>query len=462
LLVNIDDGGNLANNNNNNNNNNSNDHNDDKLQKDQSQKIHVSRKARWICAVLATATLLVVHTRWSQTSHGSHPELLNTGAGTVVSKPELGGGDSNSNSNIIKKEDYELYPFLVNSDAVSSSASASGIASTALLSKPTLPEFPVISKLEDCTVAYTPSSPARTTASEWRRKFWIPSIPGSGASNPTRKGDLLREIIEGLFRGDGSDYNQTPVKEFHMSIKNRLKRCTGVSETVGCSCNHPLVPVNAETQTDQFRPGAILSIRNPATVIPMYYAYKHIAYQKATKQAPEEDWRNMRDLYWEGSFQNWMNVIQFWRGTAEESSYYSTVIYVPFEDLVTTDASKGIPKIRELSDAISGRKSPNTKDDDDDGFFETTDAEQDYECLWYRAAKREWEREQTIIGDYVPAYTQAQKDKMVKDLRAYAADVEKDPFQGDQDMVLVSLLRRYAHQIEEYLLVEEPQATKPS
>ena len=347
--------------------------------------------------------------------------------------------------------DYELYPFLVDSEKVTTSVSEeTGYPDSKILSKPTLPAFPVIDDLEDCVLEYKPADPPRKDASDWRPRFWIPSYPGSGSSNPTSKGDLLRDLISSLFGGEWgeqSGYGKA-VKNFHMSIRNKLKRCKGMSETVGCSSGHPTVPTKPETQTDAFRKEVILPIRNPATVIPISYAYKNIQYHNAEKQVPEKEWKKMRDDYFEGSLGDWFNVIKFWRGMKKDS-YYFTKLYVPFEDLVTTDAAKGAVMVKKLSDTISGRFS----NSDGEHFFDTSTSERDYKCLWYRTAKNEWEREKTIIGDYIPPYTQDQKDKMVRDLRSFAVEIESDSFDGDQDAVLVSLLRRYADQIEKYVRV---------
>jgi hypothetical protein len=291
----------------------------------------------------------------------------------------------------------------------------------------------------------------------------LPSFPGSGSSNPAKKGDILRELIVGLFSGEDGNTSGSylhPVKDYHVSIKNRLKRCKGVSETVGCSSSHPMTLVGPETQKDQFRPEVILAIRNPAVVIPVMFANKNIAYHEATKQSPVEEWRKTRDRYFGDTFQNWIDMIKFWRGTAEESSYYHTVIYVPYEDLVTTIASNGIDKIKELSDAISGR---NINSDNKNGnFFETSSSEQDYECLWYRSAKNDWEYQQQIIGDYIPAYKLEQRDTMVKTLTAFADEVEKEPFREEQDAALVSLLRRYAIQIKTFVRLEQEAHDNPT
>jgi hypothetical protein len=429
---------------------------DDKQQKVQLHNNRLVRIAGLICVVLGTLLWLQplsydgVETELNQGSTSG-----STGGNSKLNQGSMSGSTSgNSNS---KNVDYELYPFLVSQEVVTSSV----IASDALLSNPTLPKFPVISRLEECKLAYKPSEKPRAETSEWRPKFWIPSFSGSGSSNPAKKGDVVRILIEGLFSGENGNTSGSylnPVKDFHVSIKKRLKRCKGVSETVGCTCSHPMTPVKPETQKDEFRSEAILSIRNPATVIPVMFANKNIAYHDATKQAPVKEWRNNRDRYFEGTFTHWMGMIKFWRGTAEESSYYFTRVYVPYEDLVTTIASKGVATIKELSDAISGRNNSGNKNEN---FFETSSSTQDYECLWYRSAKKDWEYQQQIIGDYIPAYTQAQKDRMVKELNDFADEVEKEPSRGEQDAALVSLLRRYANQIETYVRVEEPQEEAP-
>mmetsp|Transcript_13877 Transcript_13877/g.29200 ORF Transcript_13877/g.29200 Transcript_13877/m.29200 type:complete len:572 (+) Transcript_13877:208-1923(+) len=468
------------------------------------------------------------------------------------------------------EHEYELFPFLVDPSAVtaataatttstSTNATTTATASTTdlLLSTPTLPPFPVIERLEQCLLHYKPANTPRNNhndqpGQEWRKMFWIPSYPGSGASNPTRKGDLLRSLVEGLFLGElvnranangnanananNAGYGK-PVKDFHMSMKgkdgkNALKRCSGISETIGCTSNHPVVDTRPLSQTRTVRPEVILPIRNPATVLPEYFTNKHVAYHKGKKQPPVEHWRANRDAYLDGSLKAWMDVIRYWRGataeataeataTAKEPSsssstpppppppYYRVELYVPYEDIVTTDSVRGTDTVRRLSDLLSGRTTSTTStatstatnttmqalSSHPSSFFETSPWENDYECLWYRTAKQEWEREQTLSGDYVPKYTQSQKSMMVGNLTAYADEIEAEARQfggnsgngrddkgdGDAgtdtdtattptptplastraaDAVLVSLLRRYADQIERFVLVEDPVAVK--
>lgn len=357
---------------------------------------------------------------------------------------------------VVLTHGYELFPFLVDPSAVAS-------GETNALSKPTLPPFPMIPRLEDCSLAWRQPKPPRKEP-DWRSMFWLPSFPGSGGANPAKDGDLIRELVEGLFLGDIEDRQayHKPVKNFHMSIKKRLKRCVGLSETIGCSCGHPLVSTSPEAQTDKFRSEVVMAIRNPATSIPESFTIKHIAYHSGTKQASVDNWRIMRDEHFEKAFQSWMDMIRYWRGTS--TSYYRTELYVPFEDLVTSDAEKGKTIVQKLSNVLSGNGARIAKSGEtaaSPGFFETTTSEKDSECLWYRIAKAEWNREQQIIGDYIPPFTKNLQTMMVQNLTAYAIEVENElgnegkKDNDSADSVLATILRRYAYQIQHYLVVED-------
>lgn len=277
------------------------------------------------------------------------------------------------------------------------------------------------------------------------------------------------QLIEGLFLGEINEGTSKaygkPVKDYHMSMKNALRRCVGVSETIGCLNNHPAVDVSPQTQTEVFRPEIIMPIRNPATAIPELFTNKHIAYHSGTKQGDVESWRVMRDQFLESTFISWMDIIRHWRGTnsanGDESSYYRTQLYVPFEDIVGSDPAKGAAIVEQLSNLLSGTEEGLSNSER--GFFETTKSKNDYECLWYRIAKQEWEREQQIIGDYIPAYTDTQKNMMVQNLTAFAEEIEaglqkEDGVHGVKDSALAPLLRRYAYQIEHYVVVEDETA----
>jgi hypothetical protein len=276
----------------------------------------------------------------------------------------------------------------------------------------------------------------------------------------------------------------------YIAMRNRLKRCQGISETIGCTSGHPMVPTNAVDHPKNFRPEVIVTIRNPATVIPAFFTYKNIAYHKATKQSPEDQWNNLRDDHLEMTLKSYFEILKFWRGTYSsnnnnnykqiEQQHYRTVMYVPFEDIVTSDIRKGTTIIRNLSNVLSSGtitttdKTTNTNNDNskNNEYFETTSSQDDIECIWYRTAKNEWKRQQQIIGDYIPSYTTVQKDMMIQNLTLFADEIETEIQQQQQhkqssgsnntnivngienenaDLVLISLLRRYAYQIEKYV-----------
>jgi hypothetical protein len=110
-----------------------------------------------------------------------------------------------------------------------------------------------LDSLQNCSVSFVPPPPRQE--SEWRRPLWIPSYPASGSASPSKQGDVVKDIIDRLFgmfvaRCDVALDNDCPfltqfhgpssgktgaVKNYHSSVRNRLRRCKGLSETVGCS-----------------------------------------------------------------------------------------------------------------------------------------------------------------------------------------------------------------------------------
>ncbi|VEU38689.1 unnamed protein product [Pseudo-nitzschia multistriata] len=389
--------------------------------------------------------------------------------------PKLnGGGGFDSRQKIIglenhdrKDQGYELFPFLVDAEKVASSLSSSTAELNSVLSTPTMPDFPLVPRLERCLLKWKPPHPPRSQEDK-RLMFWMPSYPSSGGSCPTKKGDIVRQVIDGLFLGERIDATAygNPTKDFHAS-SNNLKRCIGVSETIACTSSHPLVSTTPHLRHHVFRGAVIVPIRNPATVIPQHYTSKDMAYRQASGQISVESWRQMRDSYFEGSLADWMRIIRFWRGTksrlGEPASYYQTELYVPYEDLITTDVVKASAIIEKVSNLLGGAGSTEivnasnatSSDLTKHGFFETSKSKADYECLWYRVAHKEWERLQNVIGHYIPAYTVRQKNMMIQNLTIYADEIEAEILNDKSDLALASLLRRYAFQIKHYVVVED-------
>ncbi|KAL3904306.1 MAG: hypothetical protein SGILL_010119 [Bacillariaceae sp.] len=329
-----------------------------------------------------------------------------------------------SSSSTIATDSDALYPFF--------SSSTDGAISKV--------PFPTIPSLENCTVSFQPP-PVRKDESQWRKPFWIPSFSSSGASNPTNKGDLAKDLI-GKLTGLGDN---KAVKNYHMSMKKRLKRCHGVSETVGCTQGHPIVPIQPETQTQNFQPKAIVFVRNFVTAFPASLTDKNIAYHKAQSQNAISDFKKLRDEWYQSTFESWKGLLEWWSITSDTNKNpYQVAMYVPFEDLMTTDRSTGRQMLQKLSQVLR------------DGGFEAASSVDDLDCIWYGTVKEEWQRQQSIM-EYIPMYTASQKDWIVEHLQQYVQQVNgraaKDN-SGGSEGALATILKRYAEQVQDFANVE--------
>ena len=122
----------------------------------------------------------------------------------------------------------------------------------------------------------------------------------------------------------------------------------------------------------------------------------------------------------------------------------------------------------------TGKTTTNNDNSKNSEYFETTSSQDNTECIWYQTARNEWKQQQQIIGDYIPSYTTVQKDMMIQNLTLFANKIETEIQQQQQhkqllgsnstnkvnvngienanaNLVLISLLRRYAYQIEKYV-----------
>jgi hypothetical protein len=284
--------------------------------------------------------------------------------------------------------------------------------------------FPVIPALENCTVSFQPPQ-ARKEESQWRKPFWIPAFPSSGGSNPTNKGDLSKELI-----GKLTGLTNTPVKNYHMSIRKRLKRCHGISETVGCTQGHPIVPIQPETKTESFQPKAIVFVRNFVSAFPASLTDKNIAYHNAAGQNTVAEYTKLRDEWVQPTFDSWKNLLEWW----STSSAYDVAMYVPFEDLVTTHREKGRMIVEKLSIVLQ------------EGGFEVASSPEDLDCIWYTTIREEWIRQQSIMN-YIPRYTAKQRGWIMSQLRQYIQEVTQRGAKSS-DTALVAVLNRYLHALE--------------
>lgn len=306
----------------------------------------------------------------------------------------------------------ELYPFL----------SSRGSSKT---------PFPVIPSLENCTVNFKPPE-ARKEESQWRKPFWIPSFPSSGASNPTNKGDLSKELI-----GKLTGLSNKPVKNYHMSMRKQLKRCHGVSETVGCTQGHPIVPIQPEKQRENFQPHAIVFVRNFVSAFPASLTDKNIAYHNAEKQNTIAEYKRLRDEWVQPTFESWKNLLDWW--STERA--YDVAMFIAFEDLLTTNRETGRAVLEELSTVLKR------------GGFEVASSQEDLDCIWYTTIREEWTRQQTIM-EYIPIYTTTQKEWIVSQIQQYIQEVSNRDGKPS-DSKLVAILNRYLREVSSYVLVEQ-------
>jgi hypothetical protein len=367
---------------------------DDKLQKHVETDRSYRRKRLGCCLVGSVVVVLAL---------SSYDYLLDGNVSTGIS----GNAQSMIGSTDIVAD--ELFPFLSSSD------------------QSKVP-FPVIPSLENCTVSFQPPV-ARRNESLWRKPFWIPAFPSSGGSNPTNKGDLSKELISKL-----TGLTETPVKNYHMSIRKRLKRCHGISETVGCTQGHPIVPIQPETRRESFQPKVIVFLRNFASAFPASLTDKNIAYHNAETQNTVAEYTKLRDQWVESTFESWKNLLDWWSTT----SAYDVAIYVPFEDLMTTSRDTGRVVLEKLAMVLQ------------EGGFEVASSPEDLDCIWYTTIREEWTRQQSIMN-YIPMYTAKQKGWFVSQLQQYIQEISQRGAKSS-DTELVAIIKRYLDAIEKDVL----------
>jgi len=207
----------------------------------------------------------------------------------------------------------------------------------------------------------------------------------------------------------------------------RLKRCYGISETAACSQGHPYVPVNPETQTNNFQSPVIFVIRNVAYEFPATMTDKAMAYHGGAGQISQENWKNARSEWLEGSITAWKDMIRWWKN----ADYYQIVLYLPFEHML--DAERGPKLVARLADVYRSA-----------GFDVAPEA--DLPCLWYQSVYKEWER-QSKLTSYVPAYTESQKNLLVNEMASLIEEFAKDH-------ALSSILKEYYQEIRDNLKVD--------
>lgn len=282
-------------------------------------------------------------------------------------------------------------------------------------------------KYENCTISFVPPQP-RLQEAEWRKPLWVPSFPASGSASPSKRGDLTKQLIDTI-----TGLKQA-TKNYHMSIKGgELRRCKGISETAACTQGHPYVPVGPESQTANFQPSVIFVIRNFATAFPASLSDKNTAYHNAKGQAPEEEWRKVRDQYLESSMESWRAMIRWWK-TAE---YYQIALYVPFEWLLSP--TKGPRVVQELAQVYER------------AGFQVAPSE-DIPCIWYQMASQEWQR-QDALNEYIPGYPLEQRDFI-------ARQFDEQINETRHDLALTTLLQEYKEDALRSTRLDRPARTE--
>eukprot|EP00980_Cylindrotheca_fusiformis_P017630 scaffold5529_cov117-Cylindrotheca_fusiformis.AAC.7 len=276
----------------------------------------------------------------------------------------------------------------------------------------------LLDSLQNCSVSFVPLPPR--PESDWRKPLWIPSYPASGSASPSKQGDVVKAIIDQLFGKPGA------VKNYHSSMKNRLRRCKGLSETVGCSQGKFIV------KTQNFQRNVLFVIRNFKNAFPASYTDKNIAYHGHKGQAPENGWRNVRDQYIERAMEEWENMLSWWIN----AEYYKISLFVPYEKLLDNKTGPGV--VEDLAEILQ------------DSGFEVAPAI-DFPCIWYQAANKEMRR-QKKLEEYVPGYTLEQQQFMLRKLTEFMQRLYKDP--GNQ--LLISILKEYYDDIKSNTRLDQP------
>ncbi|CAJ1951304.1 unnamed protein product [Cylindrotheca closterium] len=250
----------------------------------------------------------------------------------------------------------------------------------------------------------------------------------------SNKGDIVKDLIEKLFGKQGA------VKNYHMSMKNRLRRCKGVSETVGCSQGHPYVPVQPEQQTQNFQSNVIFVLRNFMTAFPAEHTDKGFAYHGNKGQAPEDGWRDVRDKYIESSMKAWKDVLQWWN-TAD---YYKIATYVPYEKLLNPGTGPAI--VQKLADTLA------------ESGFEVAPRE-DIPCIWYQVISKEIAR-QKALQVYTPGFTPDQRKFLLTELNSLIQSYSNLPSGTTKQEELVSILEGYRDEVQFKMRIDKPSANK--
>lgn len=167
------------------------------------------------------------------------------------------------------------------------------------------------------------------------------------------------------------------------------------------------------------------------TVLPAGYNAKAAKYSGVVGQLPREEWRKVRDEWFDGMLESWEKLIVTWKATK-----YSVGMYLVYEDLLDIHAAMETMKNMMLF-LIK------------EGFQVVPDEELD--CIWFKAVGKDnlerFYKRRYEYDDYIPGFTMEQKDKMIKVLTRM-----KQQFKDDMELVQIS--ERYIDEIKNNIKID--------
>ena len=303
-------------------------------------------------------------------------------------------------------------------ELTATAAAEKRITSSSQLSYKERLRHPRVIELQNCTVSF--NAPANMSFPP----IWMPSFPASGAASASKKGDLLKPIVDKLTGwASGS-------KNYHMSIKNKLKRCHAVNTpTAVCTNGHPMTAIGPQKQTSNFHRKVIMVVRNFYTAYPAFVQDKAFAYHGAKEQVPKEEWISSRDEWTKSSFETWKSFFVEWKTM---NDYYDIGTYVVYEKLVNPDV--GISVVERLAEQLK------------QAGLEIAPAEQ-IPCIWYQSVEPEYRRLESFYK-YNPAYTPEQREYFITEMYKLIQDMNGE----DEELVLI--LQEYVEEIRSYMPID--------
>ena len=277
---------------------------------------------------------------------------------------------------------------------------------------------PRVVALQNCTVSF--KAPDNMSFPP----IWMPSFPASGAASASKKGDLLKPIIDKLTGWTAGS------KNYHMSIKNKLKRCHAVNTpTAVCTNGHPMTGVGPQKQTSNFHRKVIMVLRNFYTAYPAFMQDKAFAYHDAKEQVAKEEWKSSRDEWAKSSFEAWKNFFVEWKGM---NDYYEIGMYVVYEKLMDPDA--GIAVVERLAEQLR------------QAGLEIAPADQ-IPCIWYQSVDPEYRRLESFYT-YQPGYTLEQKEHFITEMEKLIQEM------NDKDEELNLILEEYLEEVKSSMQID--------